>query len=295
MPHGNDVLMGRGGKNNTHIGNERLRGMARDMREVYIKSRKKIKTNMARQLVHMVFALDPPGRFLQRDPVTMVWEEVDMDTARHKTSQCLRDAATEKSSYTRTKPELEDTEMQVDAVDNPTQTTPSRPATPEQYTAAESADSINRTLTPLQSNLTHKIEHAPLVPQPNEANSHHGVRNRMESWEVGSIANVLIESWEDNNESFATKQRRGSLDVSTGSNRHRMYTWMSNSNHDPALDMDMEDAVLIPPEELDAADVHGEPFLLLDVSQLDDEVEMQIWQPEMYEESESPFDTEFFY
>jgi len=40
-PHDNDVLMGRGGKNNTHVGNEKLRGMARAMREVYIKSRKK--------------------------------------------------------------------------------------------------------------------------------------------------------------------------------------------------------------------------------------------------------------
>lgn len=294
MPHGNDVLMGRGGKNNTHIGNQKLREMARGMREVYIKSRKKHKTDMARQLVHHVFALNPPGRFLQRDPVTMVWEEVDMDTARHKTSQCLRDAATEKSAYNKTKPELDDTEMQVDAVDSATQTTPSRPTTPEQSTAAESADSINRALTPLQSNLTHKIEPSPLAPQPIEANSHHGVRNRMESWELGSIANVLIESWEDNNESFATKQRRGSLDISTGSSRHRMYAWMSNSNHD-SVDMDMEDANLIPPEELDAADGDGEPFSLLDVSQLDEEVEMQIWQPEMYEESESPFDTEFFY
>lgn len=295
-PHENDVLMGRGGKNNTHIGNEKLREMARNMREVYIKSRKKEKTNMARQLVHRVFALNPPGRFLQRDPVTMAWEEVDMDTARHKTSQCLRDAATEKSSYHKIKPEAEETNMQVDAVNSAPQVTPSRPATPEQSTTAEaeSSDSINRAMTPVRSNLANKIEQSPLPPPSTmDSSLNQGVRSRMESWEMGSIANVLIESWEENNESFGTKPRLGSLDISTGSNSQRMYTWMASSAHDSALDMDIEDAVLIPPEELDATD-ENEAFTLLDVSHLDDEVEMQLWHPDN-EESENPFDTEFFY
>lgn len=305
-PHENDVLMGRGGKNNTHIGNEKLREMARNMREVYIKSRKKEKTNMARQLVHRVFALTPPGRFLQRDPVTMAWEEVDMDTARHKTSQCLRDAATEKSSYHKIKPEPEagDSDMQVDTTTSAPQATPSRPATPEQSTTAESPDSAN------SSDLANKIEASPLPPPssmdgihpgaPSSKDSiHPGARSRIESWEMGSIANVLIESFEENNESFVTKPRLGSLDISIGSNSQRMYTWMGNSAHDSALDIYMEDAVLIPPEELDApeldaADENGEPFTLLDVAHMDDEVEMQLWHPDD-EEAENPFDTEFFY
>lgn len=61
-PHENDVLMGRGGKNNQHSGNERLREMARVESDNYRKSSKKGKSHISRQLVHQVRSLIPPGR-----------------------------------------------------------------------------------------------------------------------------------------------------------------------------------------------------------------------------------------
>jgi hypothetical protein len=61
-PHGNDVLLGRGGKNNRHSGNEQLRQMARQYREDYQIATKKGKSQLSRQLVHQVRELSPPGR-----------------------------------------------------------------------------------------------------------------------------------------------------------------------------------------------------------------------------------------
>lgn len=61
-PHENDVLLGRGGKNNRHAGNEQLRQMARQYREDYQIATKKGKSQLSRKLVHQVRELSPPGR-----------------------------------------------------------------------------------------------------------------------------------------------------------------------------------------------------------------------------------------
>ena len=65
------------------------------MRDVYIKSGKKQKSRMSRDLVAQIHALDPPGRFLKRNAITNEWEEVADEYAREKCSQCLRDAVSE--------------------------------------------------------------------------------------------------------------------------------------------------------------------------------------------------------
>jgi hypothetical protein len=63
-PHENDVLLGRGGKNNQHVGNENLRNLARQLfAQDYRVSRKKGKSNMSRDLVVQVRQLTPPGRY----------------------------------------------------------------------------------------------------------------------------------------------------------------------------------------------------------------------------------------
>jgi hypothetical protein len=67
--------------------------MARDLREDYIRASKKEKSQISRDLVKKVHAMDPPGRFLLRNRVTLAWEIVDIAHAREKASQCLRDAA----------------------------------------------------------------------------------------------------------------------------------------------------------------------------------------------------------
>lgn len=62
QPHENDVLLGRGGKNNRHSGNEKLRLMARQYREDYQIATKKGKSQLSRKLVQQMRELSPPGR-----------------------------------------------------------------------------------------------------------------------------------------------------------------------------------------------------------------------------------------
>ena len=92
VPHKNDILLGRGGKNNQHIGNEQLRILARSQRDQYRTSSKKNKSHISRQLVRYIRNLNPAGRFLKRNTVTGVWEDVGDEIAKEKTSQALRDA-----------------------------------------------------------------------------------------------------------------------------------------------------------------------------------------------------------
>ncbi|CAB9510724.1 expressed unknown protein [Seminavis robusta] len=93
--HDNDILMGRGGKNNMHIGNEKLRQLARAKASKYIKADKREKSLMSLDLVAQVHAMTPAGRFLKRDPVSMNWQLVPSELAREKASQCLRDAVSQ--------------------------------------------------------------------------------------------------------------------------------------------------------------------------------------------------------
>jgi hypothetical protein len=90
--HDNDILMGRGGKSNMHVGNENLRQLARAEVQQYEKADKNTKSIMAIQLVAQVHSLTPPGRFLKRDTTTMTWQLVPAEWAREKASQCLRDS-----------------------------------------------------------------------------------------------------------------------------------------------------------------------------------------------------------
>lgn len=120
MPHENDILFGRGGKNNKHVGNERLRQMARDSIFTYKAASKKGKSQISRSIVSAIHNLRPSGRFLKRDFNTGLWVEVDDDTAREKTSQALRDAV---SAYNASKsdgnrPNQESGEPTYDSAEN---------------------------------------------------------------------------------------------------------------------------------------------------------------------------------
>lgn len=68
VPHEHDVLMGRGGKNNQHSGNEKLRCLARDRCAAYRRATKKDKSDLSRELVRLMRALDPPARYVVREP-----------------------------------------------------------------------------------------------------------------------------------------------------------------------------------------------------------------------------------
>lgn len=101
----NDVLCGRGGNINSHPGNERFRRMVESKKRLYLTSRfKREKRVIACNIVDEIKAQN--GRFLAKIEVTGSkrgrkkapdpgWYEVDIEKAREKTSQALRENATE--------------------------------------------------------------------------------------------------------------------------------------------------------------------------------------------------------
>ena len=103
----NDVLCGRGGSINCHPGNERFRQLVDSKKRLYLTARfKREKRLIASRIVDEIHALNPPGRFLTKIQVPgatrgkkkatdMRWYEVDIEKARDKTSQALRENAPE--------------------------------------------------------------------------------------------------------------------------------------------------------------------------------------------------------
>jgi hypothetical protein len=61
-PHENDVLLGRGGRNNQWSGNETLRTLAREMSDAYKAAPKRNKPAIAWMLVTKIRSLTPAGR-----------------------------------------------------------------------------------------------------------------------------------------------------------------------------------------------------------------------------------------
>ena len=93
-PHDNDVLCGRGGSINSHPGNERFRQLVEKRKRVYLTARfKREKRLIANSILTEIRSIDPPGRFLSRDPSTGRWYDIGDEKARDKTSQALRENA----------------------------------------------------------------------------------------------------------------------------------------------------------------------------------------------------------
>ena len=99
-PHPNDVLCGRGGSINNHIGNKRFREWVHERKNDYnLASNKAEKARVSGEVMDLVKEQDPPGRFLTRDPDASsmsgpaFWIEIDDGKAMAKTSQALREGA----------------------------------------------------------------------------------------------------------------------------------------------------------------------------------------------------------
>mmetsp|Transcript_15860 Transcript_15860/g.43792 ORF Transcript_15860/g.43792 Transcript_15860/m.43792 type:complete len:436 (-) Transcript_15860:314-1621(-) len=97
-PHDHDVLSGRGGGINSHVGNQTFREWVRERKEDYnLAASKAEKAEVVNQVIARVKALTPPGRFLQRDPTATTgpgwWIELDETKMMAKTSQALREGA----------------------------------------------------------------------------------------------------------------------------------------------------------------------------------------------------------
>jgi hypothetical protein len=101
-PHPHDVLCGRGGGINSHPGNKTFREWVRQRKNLYnLATSKQEKARVSKEIVQMVRALSPPGKFLQREAGTThssstlsgMWAEIDEAKALAKTSQALREGA----------------------------------------------------------------------------------------------------------------------------------------------------------------------------------------------------------
>ncbi|KAL7492078.1 hypothetical protein ACHAWT_001449 [Skeletonema menzelii] len=89
-PTSNDVLLGRGGNNYAHEGNERLREIALGRAREYGASTKSIKGIISGQVLQQV--QETGARFLKKiDYKADIWVEVDNEVAREKVCQVLRD------------------------------------------------------------------------------------------------------------------------------------------------------------------------------------------------------------
>eukprot|EP00566_Odontella_aurita_P014245 CAMPEP_0113590866 /NCGR_PEP_ID=MMETSP0015_2-20120614/36921_1 /TAXON_ID=2838 /ORGANISM="Odontella" /LENGTH=530 /DNA_ID=CAMNT_0000497123 /DNA_START=817 /DNA_END=2405 /DNA_ORIENTATION=- /assembly_acc=CAM_ASM_000160 len=114
-PGPNDVLCGRGGGTNNHTGNIRFRKLVNKHKMSYLAATKVEKPKVAREVVKIWRAMDPPGRFLARTSGDgdkgeekkspgggkdgkdsgVVWHDVGDKKAREKASQCLRERTPE--------------------------------------------------------------------------------------------------------------------------------------------------------------------------------------------------------
>ena len=196
VPHENDVLLGRGGKNNMYVGNEQLRQMARARKETYMKCSKKEKSAMSRELVKEVQALSPPGRFLKRDDVKAPWEICDEAASREKCSQCLRDAVKEKGAF-REKP-----------VDEPTKPANDK-MTPKLDSTCKQKISVKEeaiTITPLSSRCPSLQESRKMKEMPEVPPLHSFKRQRIEipSWEADMNGSMTDFDIADNNDNVHT-------------------------------------------------------------------------------------------
>lgn len=89
----NDVLCGRGGGTNNHVGNERFRDLVAAQKLEYMRSSKREKPMVSRNIVRAVRNQNPPGRFLTKEEDDGLWYDIGDQKAREKTSQALREGA----------------------------------------------------------------------------------------------------------------------------------------------------------------------------------------------------------
>lgn len=89
----NDVLCGRGGATNSHVGNREFRKLVKKFKDKYLSAKKKDKPAVAAEVVEVIRKLDPPGRFLKKDKDSGYWLDIGDLRAKEKTSQALREGA----------------------------------------------------------------------------------------------------------------------------------------------------------------------------------------------------------
>jgi len=92
------VLLGRGGSNYMHDGNEQLRRLAHSRVREYQNAGRKRKGAISREVLQQIQSMEPAGRFLLWSNTTHAWEVVAGHVAREKVRQSLCDALAHKET-----------------------------------------------------------------------------------------------------------------------------------------------------------------------------------------------------
>ena len=74
--HDNDVLCGRGGLSQNHIGNKEYRAVINANKRAYVMSDRKAKTIIVNSIVRAVREQEIPGRFLEYDRENECWNDI---------------------------------------------------------------------------------------------------------------------------------------------------------------------------------------------------------------------------
>ena len=90
-PHPHDILSGRGGASNNHMGNKIYRTVCEHNKGLYAAAPRNEKLPIAVRIVEAVRSRYPPGRFLERRKEDKLWYEVTERRAIDKTAQALRE------------------------------------------------------------------------------------------------------------------------------------------------------------------------------------------------------------
>uniref|UniRef100_A0A7S2KQV1 DUF6824 domain-containing protein n=1 Tax=Leptocylindrus danicus TaxID=163516 RepID=A0A7S2KQV1_9STRA len=92
-PFPNDVLCGRGGGSQNHIGNKEYRSVIAMNKRRYIEASRRHKSLLVESIVKAVRLQNPPGRFLEKDSKTGMWNDIGDKRAFAKTCQAIREGA----------------------------------------------------------------------------------------------------------------------------------------------------------------------------------------------------------
>ena len=90
-PEDHDVLLGRGGGSNHHMGNKIYRALVEKLKPKYAGAKRSDKRVYAIAIADAIMAQDPPGRFLERIDADGIWYEVSREQGIDKTAQALRE------------------------------------------------------------------------------------------------------------------------------------------------------------------------------------------------------------
>ena len=145
QPNLYDVLCGRGGVTNNHVGNKRFRSLVATYQPVYLTCRKIEKSIVAKNIVDIVHQYG--GRFLKKQGTrrNFFWMEADMKKAIEKTSQALReglDVRQNKSSIYKHTPPTTTTKMQNNPEFHPQQPQSKRKLVKIQHHATHNNDQV---------------------------------------------------------------------------------------------------------------------------------------------------------